>query len=127
MTLTPPTKQQIAQTIYDWFIVQKNPRSAQSVGSYLCLYRGKNPNERCAVGCCLPDEIYEPKLEGRGIRGIIALSIPVARYFSEPEVESILSDCQLWHDRVSSFGSVNELKQIFDFYEIDISQMPLLQ
>jgi hypothetical protein len=127
MTLTPPTKQEIAKTIYDWFIVNKNPRSASSPSFGTCWYRGENPNQRCAVGCCLPDELYQKDFENKNFYGICGQSDFVRNYFSQSEVYHMLNQCQVWHDNHASFGNVGKLREIFKDYKIDISQMPLLQ
>jgi len=126
MTLTPPTKQEIAKTIYDWFIVNKNPRSAFSESHGACWYRGENPNQRCAVGCCLPDALYHKDFERKNFQGVIELSHFVKDYFSQPQVFDMLKHCQLWHDNSKTFGNVASLKNIFSFYGIDMLDMPLM-
>lgn len=34
--------------------------------SFNCAYRGPN-NTSCAVGCLIPDELYDPEIEGVGV------------------------------------------------------------
>lgn len=38
---------------------------ASRVNFGVCLYRGPD-NTSCAVGCLIPDEMYDQKMEGRG-------------------------------------------------------------
>lgn len=45
----------------------------------MCAYRGKG-NNKCAAGCFIPDELYNPKMDSRGLKynniGIICKLYP---------------------------------------------------
>jgi len=65
--------QEIFNKIWDWTIVQNQPRSVGNRNDFpnydcgtRCLYRG--PNEaKCFIGVLIPDEKYTPSLEGSSI------------------------------------------------------------
>jgi hypothetical protein len=46
--------------------VQSRGRSTNPSGT-VCKYRGHD-NTKCAIGCLIPDELYDPILEGRAVR-----------------------------------------------------------
>ena len=60
------TKQEIFNKVWKWFITDKHPQSRDIRG---CKYRTKD--SACAVGCLIPDELYEPTMEGRGVNGLL--------------------------------------------------------
>ena len=137
------TKQEIAEAIYDWFFVQNNPKSfvTLSNGDESCRYRGEQPNQKCAVGCLIPDEMYLPIMEGMTVKGIfsangVALPSGDRVYFTKlrdyigSENTTFLTECQYWHDdTIPSFKSpshIRHLRHIFTSNSVDISKMPLL-
>lgn len=61
-------RQEIFNKLWDHFVVQGNP---QSTNGNVCLYRGPN-GARCAAGVVLPDEHYDPKLEGLSLRALLS-------------------------------------------------------
>lgn len=50
--------------IWDWFVVQKKPRSTSD---HACAYRGAN-GARCPVGLLLPDSEYKSDFEGDSVK-----------------------------------------------------------
>lgn len=92
-TLTPPTSlQEVFDRAWQWHIVEQEPPSRTpydimepfgsdtAVCSYppefpVCSYRGVLPDGRtvaCAIGCQIPDRLYDPAMEGSWINGILA-------------------------------------------------------
>ena len=121
------TKQEIAKGIYDWFIVNGNPRSTDG---RTCRYRGPTNNHRCAVGCILPDDLYKPEMEEKQISRIMinqdsCFEPSIRDYFGIENLE-FLSHCQSWHDNKGQMLPKNILKQIFVSFGIDVSRMTLL-
>lgn len=55
-------RQNILQKVWDHFVTQKFKRCLTPEG--LCVYR--NNGNRCAIGAIIPDDIYEPSMEGHG-------------------------------------------------------------
>ena len=41
----------------------------------ICAYRGDN-GTMCAVGCRIPDNMYDPEMEGNSLFGIIGYELP---------------------------------------------------
>lgn len=54
--------------VWNHFVVEKNPPSVEE-DDITCLYRGPN-GSRCAVGVLLPDEVYQPTLEGVSLKDL---------------------------------------------------------
>jgi hypothetical protein len=118
------TKQQIADGIYDWFFAKGNRQSKKSPSSSFCMYR--NPQgAKCAVGCLIPDEMYNPQMENTGTVYEIFPEYPSLQYYFGKENLMFLSSCQRWHD--SYFTDKDYLKEIFVKNKVDVTNMPLLQ
>lgn len=39
-------------------------------GAQSCAYRGR-AGAKCAIGCMIPDDVYEPQMEGRNIASLL--------------------------------------------------------
>lgn len=66
-----------SQEVFDQIVSHLRKQSCRSVAAEpnngpTCLYRGPN-GTKCAVGCMIPDEIYHPSMEGKGVTTIIKL------------------------------------------------------
>jgi len=136
-----PTKQKLAQDIYQWFIVDKNPRSVDSTMDVSCMYRGPTEKHRCGVGCVMPDEIYNPRMEGKTIYQLMTptnfindsanskFEQDVLDYFGKDNTDFLVS-CQYWHDGGpdddGNYLSKESLLAVFQQHSIDTSNMPLL-
>ena len=68
-----PTQKQLEQEIfnkvYTHLMTQRKPALINTTGS-TCAYRNEN-GEKCAVGCLIEDNEYEPEFEGKNIGGIL--------------------------------------------------------
>lgn len=62
--------------------------------AFECLYRGDN-GLRCAVGCLIPDDVYDPVMEGSPA---VELICNFPRLFHLREHSHMLSDLQDMHD-----------------------------
>lgn len=72
--------------------------------SISCVYRGDN-GQKCAVGCLIPDEIYDTNMEGHGVGEILhTYTLPdlVGNY-------ALLSRLQNLHDRSHSTSTYSKL------------------
>ena len=47
-----------------------NPNPGDESQGKSCLYRGPN-GTMCAVGCLIPDEVYNPVMEGSGVENLL--------------------------------------------------------
>jgi len=62
-----------------------------------CYYRHPdNSAVRCAVGCLIPDNLYDQSFEGDAVGAIIADSDPIAQLFGG--IVAFLGDVQIAHD-----------------------------
>lgn len=69
-------------------------------GATFCAYRGKE-GTMCAVGCLIPDELYSPDLERKGIDTIMWGDEVLRAHFNSllgAEAGSILRAAQSYHD-----------------------------
>ena len=67
-------KQQMFNRVADHLLAQ-NDRSLNSNGD--CVYRGSH-GRKCAIGCLIPDELYDPSIEGHGVDIITAENHKIA-------------------------------------------------
>lgn len=69
------TPQEIVDKVYFHLVDQGEP----SYASGLCRYRMVNPHNlkvlSCAIGCLIPDEIYDLKMEGRTVESLISCEL----------------------------------------------------
>lgn len=87
------TKQEIFDAVWNYFIVEKHPQAI--TGEVQCVYRGEQSN--CAVGCQLPDELYDAKMESFPIEEVMFDFWKVAEFFGEENAE-LLGLLQDAHD-----------------------------
>lgn len=72
----PPTKQEVLNKVWDWFVVQGKPRSASESS---CFYRQPETDCRCAIGVLIPDELYDPVIEAKEVKWILDVSLGIWR------------------------------------------------
>jgi len=88
-------------------------QNEQSIGDGgLCSYRGTD-GLKCAIGCLIPDDKYDPGLEGRGVLHPAVYSLIGA----QPDQTSLLLGLQSTHDgRVPSEWRERlwEIAMVFD-------------
>lgn len=68
-------------------------------GSASCAYRGVN-GTRCAIGCIIPDELYDPKMEGKRASAILREYVDLAEYLEIEDDDDLffLEGLQSIHD-----------------------------
>ena len=69
------TEQEIFDTVLAH--LREQGEAATSAGGS-CRYRGAN-GTACAIGCLIPDELYDPMIEGLGVGRIIEAVVPEYR------------------------------------------------
>lgn len=98
------TNQEIYDKVKSHLLTQgvrsKLSRDHLFVGSGGCAYRGQD-NTKCAVGCLIPDELYDYKIEGRAVLG-------------SPLLVSILTKLGISDE---SYGLLVTLQEIHDSYD----------
>lgn len=59
-------KQQVFDKVASHLLAQKLTSSKSNLVGGTCLYRGPN-GTKCAVGCLIPDDLYDAKMEGTAV------------------------------------------------------------
>lgn len=72
-----------------------------------CLYRGPN-NTMCAVGCLIPDEVYDPYMEG-GTVDTVLYDYPQLKFKRNLD---LLLRLQTIHDSLDSWESTTRMKTL---------------
>lgn len=132
------TKQQAFDVIWNWFVVDKNPRSSSGIG---CFYRVFQEDRvlKCGVGALIPDNLYDPALDTGdfiAIRDILDPKIQVQNKFGPelvnflntellPIEEDFLTEIQIIHDtgyseRYFTQRMESELRKLADAHELKI-------
>ena len=78
-------KQKVFDIVKDHLLTQNAKSTAPPINysnDGYCLYRSNN-NLKCAIGCLIPDELYNPELEYHDVKSILALSPKLQNYFSD--------------------------------------------
>lgn len=106
----PITLEQIVRQNWQWFVVEKHPRS---IGALNCLYR--SDNTACAIGCCIPDEyakkwdLINNDIDGSDIESIYQVFEDDYKQLFNGIKWEILKELQDIHD--------NAICSNIDFYE----------
>lgn len=93
-----PTKQEIYDEAVDY--------------EGLCIYRG-DYDRKCAVGCLIPDHIYDEAMEGQGIGSLLAKdSFEDELDFLRPHLH-LLEYLQKCHDATFTWSNDASFKESF--------------
>lgn len=97
-----------AQEVYDRIAAHLSTMVEQSrgtrPGSFVgasCMYRSPT-GSRCAVGCAIDDDEYDPRMEGRGV--VDLANDGDLPWRLRPHLQ-LLSDLQVLHDSEDMWGS----------------------
>ena len=114
------TPQEIFNTVSIHLINQKQCSRDINV----CLYRGPN-GLKCAVGCLIPDDMYDSKMEGKTIFTIL-VEFKLPSYFKENI--KLMSNLQNVHDsciehETTDYFDMSDLKDrlfaVADYYNFN--------
>lgn len=72
------TKQETFDTVVNHLRKQGVKAVANVVGNAVCRYRAPG-GLKCAAGCLIPDDRYNPALEGEGVHPSVDLTLPPCR------------------------------------------------
>lgn len=104
MNLSTITKQEAFDTMLTHLREQRLPAIDQTLA---CLYRDPN-GYKCAVGCLIPDDLYNDSLENQPMEEI------VEHIGMNPEIASFLRAAQTqMHDKPSSIYIETESEESF--------------
>lgn len=76
-------------------LLEQNERSGKQDGynaSWTCYYRHPEGKLKCAVGALIPDDKYDPEMEGKDASRLI-IKYPELKFDTE-----LATDCQIVHD-----------------------------
>jgi|SRR5581483_1613245 len=101
------TNQEFFDKVKDHLLTQKR----KSLGKdRSCKYRGID-NLKCSIGSVIPDELYDPDMEGRLPGNLITKFPKIAELFAGVDF-SLITDLQLVHDCTPALIWENELKKV---------------
>lgn len=98
-------KQQVFDKVAAHLLAQKITSSKSHIVGGSCLYRGPN-GTKCAVGCLIPDDLYEPSMEGKSVPGsgdfdmYLSTVGKVLTQIVEKDTFPLLAALQLLHDTI---------------------------
>lgn len=127
-----------AQEIFDTVLAHLRKQGKASTNrSNGCRYRGEGGTS-CAVGCLIPDELYDPVIEGLVVEQLMGADSPPSSYKSRAQevlpimarIEGhlgaehlkLLEDLQAAHDEVLFLKGLsaweNEMRQIARWFDL---------
>lgn len=85
--------------------------------NFICLYRGPE-GLMCAAGCLIPDELYDPSMEGCNCQeGAVAKALIQAGVdMSDGTIAMMVDSLQDMHDRVPPLKWADALKEKARYY-----------
>lgn len=118
------TKQEIFTKVKNHLLTQ-NARSIDD-GSIdddigMCRYRGSN-GLMCAVGCLIPDDMYDPSMEGVSVDAIRQDNEALDEYLGSYSTINLLTDLQHLHDRRAVGSWPEELRRIAKLYDLNFDE-----
>lgn len=95
-------------------LIQQGCRATVSAGSRpdsdgLCQYRGPN-GTKCAVGALIPDDVYDAKMEGDTVTGLLVSFGSVLPSWMGPNL-GLLRDLQMVHDHPETWEEPTTLRK----------------
>jgi hypothetical protein len=97
------TKQEAFDKVWQWFVVEGHGPSVNDQGS--CMYRGIG-GAKCAAGVLIPDDIYEPAMEGKTIWRVVDMFKKLVPLLGSGT--PFISDLQRVHDQSAMAYSSQE-------------------
>lgn len=113
------TNQEIFDKVATHLLTQKAKSMAIISDDYSCAYRGDD-GLKCAVGCLIPDDKYDPTMEGHVAKTVLALfprAINVHAYLSA----DLLDELRKVHDVMEVDMWYKGLNDVADHYNLDAS------
>lgn len=104
-------------------LLQQRCRSILETDEEMCAYRGMD-DLQCAAGCCIPDDKYEPIMEGSGIKSILGLEDRGGAFNDSEEIRKVRERQPEWRETFKHLAPhadlLNELQKIHDNEEVCI-------
>ncbi len=105
-------KQEVFDKVASHLLTQKR-LSVNKNNSAICRYKTKK-GLKCAIGCLIPDELYDPDIEGRTVNMIISSGEPSEKTL---KLKSILYQVLGGTLLLEDYLFLIELQQIHDFIQ----------
>lgn len=90
------TNQEVYDKVKAHLLTQKTKSYSKSLG--ICVYKMARSTKKCAVGCLLPDDLYEKSMEGTAVENLLRGYPKVKKLFTGVDV-SLLDALQTIHDK----------------------------
>jgi hypothetical protein len=138
---TKVNRQEIFNTVYTHLLTQ-NSRCTGGGIIKSCMYRSPDRTRKCAIGALIPDEKYNPLMEGISISAIYDRDTESPRQTRAIEILKatlieldidlrgdfdLLVDLQGIHDGRDASEWQEELEQLADAYGLTIPELPNLE
>lgn len=114
--------QEVFDRVARHLLTQKVKSKQACSGSYqdvVCAYRGQNGTS-CAVGCLIPDEMYDTVMEGKSVSAILPYSNGLQELFRNVSLD-LLGSLQTVHDNTHPEQWTTQLLRVADCYVLDSS------
>ena len=85
------------QAIFNKVVQHLRKQGSQAVDDNGCLYRSLD-GKKCAIGCLIPDELYNQNIERCGVRSLSHIFLANCIPGYSPDDEEFLSRLQRVHD-----------------------------
>lgn len=107
------------QEVYDKVKAHLLTQNAKAISRKyrLCKYRMIRSTKRCAIGCLIPDHLYEREMEGDSIENLLC-SYPQVKQFFVGVTPALLIDLQTVHDTESVKNWSRALENVARDYEL---------
>ena len=113
------------QEVFDKVARHLLMQGKKSVEGLSCLYRSAD-GSKCAVGCLIPDEAYDPKYEGKGLERLMNVypklrdTLELSPFPKKRGTEmAFLTDLQILHDDVDPNSWLPALGALACRYKLD--------
>ena len=108
------------QEVFDKVARHLLTQNARAVdGDGFCRYRTPD-GLKCAVGCLIPDELYDPEMEGKSVCSLVREESGVGKYLQEFNLALVMA-LQGVHDAVTPSQWLSELLDVASRFVLDPS------
>lgn len=106
------------QEVFDKVAKHLLTQNAESILGNGCAYRGTH-GRMCAVGCLIPDELYDPKMERKNVMHVASKFPEVKQCGITEENMPLLAKLQQIHDLDPTSVWRQELAKVAQRFKLD--------
>ncbi len=125
----PMNPQQIFNRVATHLLTQKRRAEVSLNGNVKCVYRAAD-GAQCAVGCLIPDDMFRPEMEGRGVYVLLNTQPQLHNLFTGfapgEALKNFLGGLQIIHDGQSPHTWKSYLMYFATRYQLDASVLDTL-